>query len=99
MFPAMQGGTRGTEGYTIPGGRFSLGRWREGSGYCIGAVVETGMGVGEESSDRILGGRMRGGRKGEMAGNGMRGVWVIGEGFFRGVGGVFDVSIALLLML
>lgn len=31
-------------------------------------------------------------QRGGMGGNGMRDVWVIGEGFFRGVGGVFDVS-------
>lgn len=63
----------------MPGGRLNLGRLEEGSGYCVGAVVETRMGVGED---------------GGMAGNGMRDVWVLGEGFFRGVGGVFDVSLS-----
>jgi hypothetical protein len=76
QFPALQGG-KGSDWFGMPGGRFSLGRLKEGSGYCVGAVVETRMGIG-------------GGREDELAGNGMRDVWVIGEGFFRGVGGVFD---------
>ena len=86
QFPAMQGG-KGARWMGMPGGRFSLGRYREGSGYCVGAVVETsvGTGRGEHGVGNV-------GRKGEVAGNGMRDVWVLGEGFFRGVGGVFDVS-------
>lgn len=52
------------------------------------------MGVGGERDGMIKkGGRGKG--KGNLAGNGMRDVWVIGEGFFRGVGGVFDVSFFL----
>ena len=95
MFPFMRGG-RGAEWSGIPGGKFSLGRLEPGSGYCVGAVVETRMGIKEErdevvqndrKSSRSIGGR------GGLGGNGMRDVWVIGEGFFRGVGGVFDVSI------
>ena len=31
-------------------------------------------------------------QRGGMGGNGMRDVWVMGEGFFRGVAAVFDVS-------
>lgn len=99
----MQGG-RGSEWRGVPGGKFSLGRLREGSGYCIGAVVETRMGVGRGAE--VVGKRGRSGKgkggfgenggvgvgAGELAGNGMRDVWVLGEGFFRGVGGVFDVS-------
>lgn len=105
----MQGG-KGTDWAGEPGGRFSLGRLREGSGYCVGAVVETrmGVGVGEESGPvKKRGGKGRSARSkgalgdvgvgvgvvaGELAGNGMRDVWVLGEAFFRGVGGVFDVS-------
>ncbi len=30
----------------------------------------------------------------ETTGDGMRDVWVIGEGFFRGIGGMFDVSLS-----
>ncbi len=96
----MQGG-RGSEWRGVPGGKFSLGRLREGSGYCVGAVVETRMGVGRVAE--VVGKRGSGkgkggfgvdggGGAGELAGNGMRDVWVLGEGFFRGVGGVFDVS-------
>lgn len=59
------------------GGRFSLGRVRRGSGYCVGAVVEWD-GNGNEDG---------------KAGDGLGGVWVVGEGFFREVGAVFDVSI------
>ncbi|KAL9112202.1 MAG: hypothetical protein Q9187_007821, partial [Circinaria calcarea] len=73
-FPVLQG-SKGADWVGMPGGRLNLGRLEEGSGYCVGAVVETRMGVGED---------------GGMAGNGMRDVWVLGEGFFRGVGGVFD---------
>lgn len=93
-FPAMQGG-KGADWMGMPGGKFSLGRLREGSGYCVGAVVETWMGLGDVTQTTIAGrGRKGGGAKGsgELAGNGMRDVWVVGEGFFRGVGGVFDVS-------
>ncbi|KAL9070050.1 MAG: hypothetical protein Q9161_005106 [Pseudevernia consocians] len=90
-FPFMQGG-RGAEWSGIPGGRFSLGRLEAGSGYCVGAVVETRMGIREERDEVVHEGKR--GRsapsRGGLGGNGMRDVWVIGEGFFRGVGGVFD---------
>lgn len=90
----MQGGR--PVGFTgSPGGRFSLGRLKAGSGYCLGAVVESRMGIMDEKSEVLDEGR-RGTRSGTghevMGSNGMRDVWVIGEGFFRGVGGVFDVS-------
>ena len=80
----------------IPGGKFSLGRLKHGSGYCVGAIVETRMGLKEEkegmtgSSKQGVGSAAASVRS--QAGNGMRDVWVIGERFFRGVGGVFDVS-------
>ena len=79
----MHGG-KGADWYGMPGGRFSLGRLEEGSGYCVGAVVSTGMGVGDQGSNED--------GQGGLAGNGMRDVWVLGEGLFRGVNGVFDVS-------
>ena len=91
----MQGG-RAAQWSGLPGGKFSLGRLQEGSGYCLGAVVETRMGVRDEKSEVLDSGR-RGARPGGnqevMGGNGMRDVWVIGEGFFKGVGGVFDVRV------
>ena len=89
----MQGG-RGAEWSGIPGGKFSLGRLEAGSGYCVGAVVETRMGIREERDEVVHDGK-RGRsapKRGGLGGNGMRDVWVIGEGFFRGVGGLFDVS-------
>ena len=53
------------------------------------------MGLKDEK-DEVLDEGRRGTRSGSdggrLGGNGMRDVWVIGEGFFRGVGGVFDVS-------
>ena len=75
----------------MPGGRFSLGRLEEGSGYCVGAVVQTNMGIKRGENARDTGTTAR--QAGELAGNGMRDVWVIGEEFFKGVGGVFDVSL------
>ena len=90
----MQGG-RGAEWSGIPGGKFSLGRLEAGSGYCVGAVVETRMGIREERDEIVHDGkRGRSNARGGLGGNGMRDVWVIGEGFFRGVGGVFDVSLS-----
>ncbi|KAI9816201.1 MAG: hypothetical protein M1827_001802 [Pycnora praestabilis] len=87
-FPAMQGGKGLDHSWGVPpGGKFSLGRVAEGSGYCVGNVVESRMGVRDDGTG--LGGGGAGGRGG-LAGNGMRDVWVLGEGFFRGTGGVFD---------
>lgn len=94
-FPVMRGG-RGVDFSDVPGGRFSLGRLNNGSGYCVGSIVETRMGIKEER-DEMMGGTRNELRtsiqRGGMGGNGMRDVWVIGEGFFRGVGAVFDVSV------
>ena len=92
----MQGG-RGAEFSGIPGGKFSLGRLDDGSGYCLGAVVETRMGITEERDEVVHDNKKghqghSGASRGGLGGNGMRDVWVIGEGFFRGVGGVFDVG-------
>ncbi|KAL8778011.1 MAG: hypothetical protein Q9213_007609 [Squamulea squamosa] len=95
-FPAMQGG-RGVEyaSAIIPGGKFSLGRLKHGSGYCVGAIVETRMGLKEEKEGMTSGSKQGIGSAaasvGSLAGNGMRDVWVIGERFFRGVSGSFDV--------
>ncbi len=53
------------------------------------------MGIKEEKEEMLKEGRhgtRPGSVKGNLGGNGMRDVWVIGEGFFRGVGGAFDVS-------
>lgn len=91
----MQGG-RGADWSGIPGGKFSLGRLRDGSGYCVGAVVESSMGVKEDAGG--LGGRgsRSGAGRDKSGGNGLKDVWVVGEGFFRGVGAVFDVSSSFL---
>ena len=49
-------------------------------------------GMGKRAGGRGGAGKMGMIGKGELAGNGLRGVWVVGEGFLRGVGSVFDVS-------
>lgn len=66
---------RRDKGSSAPGGRFSLGRMEEGSGYCVGMIVESRMGV----------------EAGSGGGNGLMDVWVIGEPFFRDVQVAFDV--------
>ncbi|EXJ53479.1 uncharacterized protein A1O5_13255 [Cladophialophora psammophila CBS 110553] len=48
-FPAMQGQGTWADGLHGPaGGRFSLGKLGDGSGYCVGSVVETRMGQKRE---------------------------------------------------
>jgi len=97
-FPVMRG-MKSTDASNGPNGKFSLGKVSEDSGYCVGAVVESRMGVGDTTpvkgtprnadgsrSNSLLG------EAGILAGNGMRDVWVLGEPAFRGLGIVFDVS-------
>ena len=97
-FPTMRG-MKSYDSSSGPNGKFSLGKVTEESGYCVGAVVETKMGVGDlapvkkghsrkDDSVRALGSL----ESGIMAGNGMRDVWVLGEPIFRGLGVVFDVK-------
>ncbi|TVY42739.1 Aspartic protease [Lachnellula occidentalis] len=62
------------------GGKFSLGRLETGSGYCIGNIVESRMGV------EIL----MNGKDHETGWGGGPGVWIIGEPFFRDVQVAFD---------
>ncbi|KAJ9636816.1 hypothetical protein H2199_007810 [Coniosporium tulheliwenetii] len=69
---------------TESGGPLSLGRLEDGSGYCLGAVVESWMGVGD--SGMVGGGREGGGDRGVLAGNGLRDVWVLGQPAFGGWG-------------
>jgi hypothetical protein len=82
-FPAMSGEGSGSEALWGPdGGRLSLGKLRmgdngTGSGYCVGRVVETRMGL-------------QSGEGGECEGSGLRDVWVLGEPVFWGVGITFD---------
>ncbi|KAH7410971.1 aspartic peptidase domain-containing protein [Cadophora sp. MPI-SDFR-AT-0126] len=68
-----------------PGGRFSLGRMVTGSGYCIGIVVESRMGVGTALARRETGSTVS-----VDGGNGLADVWIIGEPFFRDVQVAFD---------
>ena len=85
----------------LPGGRFSLGRLKGGSGYCVGNVVATRMGLDDEGGEMVTQGRAgkaQGSWQGGLGGNGMRDVWVIGEGFFRGMGVAFDVRVSSILV-
>ena len=97
-FPTMRG-FKSYDQSTGPNGKFSLGKVTEESGYCVGAIVETKMGVGDmapvkrgrsrkEDTMRGLGSL----ESGMLAGNGMRDVWVLGEPIFRGLGLVFDLK-------
>jgi len=88
-----------------PNGKFSLGKVSDDSGYCVGAIVESRMGVGDSTpikgaaAPRNADGSRSNSLMGEagiLAGNGMRDVWVLGEPAFRGVGIVFDVSAGFL---
>lgn len=97
-FPTMRG-MKSFESSNGPNGKFSLGKVTEESGYCVGAVVETKMGVGDmapikkgrsRKEDTVRGlGQLE---SGMLAGNGMRDVWVLGEPIFRGLGLVFDLK-------
>ncbi|KEF58289.1 uncharacterized protein A1O9_06215 [Exophiala aquamarina CBS 119918] len=74
-FPVMNGdGTAPDALYGPSGGMFSLGKVAQGTGYCVGSVVESrGLAHGEE-----------------WGGSGLKDVWVLGEPVFRGLGLVFD---------
>jgi hypothetical protein len=82
-FPVMSGeGGRSEAIWGPDGGRLSLGKLKmggndTGSGYCVGRVVETRMGL-------------HGAEGGGWGGSGLRDVWVLGEPVFRGVGIAFD---------
>lgn len=87
-------GTKSPYEHRGANGKFSLGKVTEDSGYCVGAVVETRMGVGDVSPVKKAGIRENSGisESGILAGNGLRDVWILGEPVFRGMGLVFDVS-------
>ncbi|KAI9715826.1 MAG: hypothetical protein M1828_000567 [Chrysothrix sp. TS-e1954] len=95
-FPLMRGmkNTFSSQGFNS---KFSLGKVSDDSGYCVGAVVETRMGVGDQAplkkgrtrkDDALRGAASL--ESGMLAGNGMRDVWVLGEPIFKGLGIVFD---------
>lgn len=77
---------RNKEFFSAPGGRFSLGRLEEGSGYCVGMVVESRMGAHRKEGSE----HRHGGNEGKVGGLGD--VWVLGEPVFRDVQVAFDVS-------
>jgi len=69
-------GTTSDALYGPTGGRFSLGKLADGTGYCVGSVVESSsMAYGKEWFE-----------------SGLKDVWVLGEPFFRGLGVVFDME-------
>jgi hypothetical protein len=81
-FPIMSSeGSRSEALWGPDGGRFSLGKLSmgngTGSGYCVGRVVETRMGL--QARDGV-----------DWEGSGLRNIWVLGEPAFWGVGVAFD---------
>ncbi|MCJ1313469.1 hypothetical protein MMC25_007147 [Agyrium rufum] len=93
-FPAMRGWTGSVKDrHGKVGGRFSLGRVARGSGFCVGAVVESRVSLeGDEGFDgaRAGAGGRDGNGDGDGDGDGDGGAWVLGERWFWGVGAVFD---------
>lgn len=87
LFATLSGDVSVEERLAGPlGGKLSLGKLRDGTGYCVGAVVESRIGwsdaerrTGNSSTRR----RLR---------NGFEDLWVIGEPFFRGTGIAFDID-------
>ncbi|KAI9816332.1 MAG: hypothetical protein M1826_001867 [Phylliscum demangeonii] len=101
LFPVLQGDAVRSVGpdlvFSRPGGKFSLGRMKAASGYCVGAVVEMRDGVEGDGTVRGAGGgRGRVGRHERSAdrggGHDLDGMWILGEPFFRAVGVSFNVS-------
>ena len=83
FFPVMSNeGSRSEALWGPDGGRLSLGKLDmggngTGSGYCVGRVLETRMGL--QSKEGVA-----------WEGSGLRDVWVLGEPAFWGVGIAFD---------
>lgn len=67
----------GPDGGRLSLGKLSMGGNGTGSGYCVGRVVETRMGLQAGEGD-------------DKEGIGLRDVWVLGEPVFWGVGVAFD---------
>lgn len=89
LYPTMGGEKSESDDYTgLHGGKFSLGKEMPGSGYCVGLVVETSMGLIQDmySNDGQFGKRK------VIVRNDLRDFWVLGEPFFRGMGLVLDVE-------
>jgi hypothetical protein len=92
-FPIMSGEGGGSEALWGPdGGRLSLGKLNMGgngtgtgigSGYCVGRVVETRMGLQQQAREGEA-------EDDDWQGSGLRDVWVLGEPAFWGVGIAFD---------
>lgn len=83
MFQAFKEGGREEGLFGPAGGAMSLGKYVEeegaNSGYCVGIVLESHMGMGRKEDD-------------PWKNSGMRDMWVLGEPFFRGLGVVFDAE-------
>lgn len=85
-FPIMSSeGSRSEALWGPDGGRFSLGKMamgenRTNSGYCVGRVVETRMGLESGAGEE------------DWQGSGLRDLWVLGEPAFWGIGIAFDTA-------
>ncbi|KAI9797485.1 MAG: hypothetical protein M1825_005993 [Sarcosagium campestre] len=95
-FPVMKGTASGRY-HRWPRSKFSLGRVKEGSGYCVGAVVETRMGVGDTREAAGKGGKSDGSSGGGSSssggggGGGAIGGGGIDAGMTNGGNGLRDV--------
>lgn len=92
MFPTMSGGETMEDAFLGPhGGLLSLGQVREGSGYCVGVVVESRLvakGHGGNGFDNGTNPEI--GKK--TRSSGLHQTWILGEPFFQGTGVVFDAE-------
>lgn len=68
---------KGPDGGRLSLGKLEMGGNKTGSGYCVGRVVETRIGL-------------QTGQDENREGSGLRDVWVLGEPVFWGVGIAFD---------
>ena len=89
IFTTMTGESGIDGGFGGPaGGKMSLGKEKEGSGYCIGMLVESRGAFRAENEKNGSDGHRRHGR----VGNGLKNMWIVGDPFFRGLGLVFDIE-------
>ena len=88
----MSGGQTMEDAFLGPhGGRLSLGQVREGSGYCVGMVVESRLGVKSHDANGFEDIMEQEVRK-RTRSSGLHQTGILGEPFFQGLGVVFDAE-------
>lgn len=86
LFPTLSGDLSMQDRFDGPlGGKLSLGKVRQGSGYCLGVVIESRMGLSNADAQSAR-------TDGRRRSTGLDDLWVIGEPFFQGTGLAFDVG-------